>query len=98
MFQKRPDDQTSRNFMTSSQKWRVRDKFVYIMLQILFPRLYPSKAMSSVSLKRKLTKLTATAAEFVFSDEATFHLSGNVNYHHISVLKSTPVIQFQRGF
>lgn len=65
------------------------------MLQILFPRLYPSKAMSSVNLKRKLT---ATAAQLVFSDEATFHLSGNVNCHHISVLKSTPVIQFQRGF
>jgi len=51
--------------------------------------------MSSVNLKRKLT---ATAAQLVFSDEATFHLSGNVNCHHISVLKSTPVIQFQRGF
>jgi hypothetical protein len=31
--------------------------------------------MSSVSLKRKLTGM---AAELVFSDEATFHLSGKV--------------------
>jgi hypothetical protein len=38
-FRKRPDDQTSRNCQTSSQKSRVRDKLVQIMLQILFPCL-----------------------------------------------------------
>jgi hypothetical protein len=65
------------------------------MLHILFPRLYTSEAMSSVSVTKKLNVM---AAELVFSDEAPFHLSGNVNCHHTSVPKSTPVIHFQRGF
>jgi hypothetical protein len=95
MFRKRPDDQTSRNCQTRSQKSRVRDKLVQTMLLILFPCFYPSTAMSSVSIKRKPT---AMAAELVFSDEATIHLSGKVNCHHISFLKSTPIIQPQRDF
>jgi hypothetical protein len=50
MFRRRHDDQT-RNCQTGSWKSRVRGKLVQIMLQILFSCLYPSKTMSSVSLK-----------------------------------------------
>jgi len=88
-FRKRSDDQTSRNCQTRSQKSRVRDKLVQIVLQILFPCLHPSKAMSSVSVKRKCILYNRRDATYTvfFTIISPLHVSGGFSAHHQELIK-----------